>query len=210
VKWWHIALPVGIVGAIVATTRDDKGGPYPVTDFPKPLYVGERGDPELEALLTELSDYLSAEGVDVNVASAAEITKMRKTPGPSYAIPSRALWPSIAHTLKQGFMVLRWALGQPITIWNGYRPPDYNAAVGGSEGSRHQEFALDLSGQTPEATRELAEYAASLYRKKGAELKMGLGVYGYPTPTRIHIDLGWKQRTWGDASTFVQQAAAKA
>ena len=211
-KWRHIALPVGIVGGIMVATRgrenEDPGetGMHPDTNFPAPLYVGKRGDPELEALLTELSDYLTAEGVDVNVASAAEITKMRKTPGPSYAIPVRELWPNAAYTLRNVYMPIRWALGQPITIRNGYRPPDYNAAVGGAKGSRHQDFsAFDLAGQSREASQDLAAYAADMYKRRGSEYQIGFGAYGFPTPTNIHIDAGWKQRTWGDAKTYVSQ-----
>jgi hypothetical protein len=206
VRWWHIALPVGIVGAIVATTRrEDPGetGKHPMTDFPDPLYVGKRGDPELEALLTELSDYLTAEGVDTNVASAAEITKMRKTPGPSYAIPPRELWPNAAYTLRNVYLPIRWALGQPIVFRNGYRPPDYNAAVGGAPCSRHQDFsAFDLAGQTSEATRELARLAGDMFNRRGSEYQIGFGAYGAPTPSNIHIDAGWKQRTWGDARAY--------
>ncbi len=211
-RWWHVALPVGIVGVIVATTRreDEEGGVRPVSDFPRALYVGPRGDPELEALLTELSDYLTAEGVDVSVASAAEITKMRKTSPVSYAIPPRELWPNAAQTLKQIYQPIRWAHGQPIAIRNGYRDPSYNAAVGGAKGSRHQDFsAFDLAGQSREATREIAMLAAELYDKSGDLYAMGFGAYGYPTPSNIHIDSGWKKRTWKDAATYVKQAAAK-
>jgi len=201
---------MGIVGVIVATTRrqdDDEGGVHPVSSFPKPLYVGQRGDPELEALLTELSDYLTAEGVDTSVASAAEITEMRKTSPRAYAIPPRKLWPNAAYTLKHVFMPLRWALGQPITIRNGYRPPSYNAAVGGAKSSRHQDFsAFDLAGPTREATKRLAELAAELYKRKASELRLGFGAYGYPSPGNIHVDAGWKARTWDDAETFVKQA----
>jgi uncharacterized protein YcbK (DUF882 family) len=177
---------------------------HPVSDFPKAMYVGQRGDPELEALLTELSDYLTAEGVDTNVASAAEITKMRKTTPVSYAIPSRELWPNAVYTLRNVYLPIRWALGQPITIRNGYRDPTYNAAVGGAKGSRHQDFsAFDLAGQSSEATREIAKLAGDLYNRRGGEHRIGFGAYGAPTPTVVHIDAGWQQRTWADAKAYI-------
>lgn len=214
-KWWYVALPVGIVGAIFATTRraDDPGetGMHPDTQFPRALYVGQRGDPELEALLTELSDYLTAEGVDVNVASAAEITKMRKTSPVAYAIPPRELWPNAAYTLRNVYMPIRWAHGQAITIRNGYRDPSYNAAVGGAKGSRHQDFsAFDLAGQSGEATRQIAMLAGDLYNRRGDDLKFGFGAYGAPIPTNIHIDAGWKRRTWAEGDVYAKQASTKA
>lgn len=170
---------------------------------PKPLYVGTRGDPELEAFLIEMQDEFSSAGI--RYFSAAEVTKMRKTPGPSYAIPPRKYWPRMIATL-QVVDQIRDDWGLPVNVYNGYRPEDYNKAVGGAPGSRHQWFeALDLM---PVGDRDdFATLVASYYLKTP---DMAMGVYGEPgRVTGVHVDMH-RKRTWGSAQHYIQKAGGVA
>ncbi len=65
------------------------------------------------------------------------------------------------------------------------------------------DIRVDSSHTAAQRRRELAERAAALYPDRGAELKTGLGVYSYPTPGTVHIDTGYRRRTWKDGRRFV-------
>lgn len=181
-------------------------------DFPEPLLVGSRSEPRICALLDEMAALFAEHGVDGTLVRPIEVTCMRKSPGRAIAIPPRSTWPRMATTLREVFVPLRRRLGVPLSLV-GYRPPDYNAAVGGKPGSRHQAFqAIDIrvvkDHATPERRRALALEAAALFIARGRPLRMGLGVYGCPTPGNIHVDTGWARRTWNDAPHFLDQARA--
>lgn len=175
----------------------------------KPIAVGPRNSPEIAALVTEMRDEFVSRGVDLSVVTPEEVTEMRKAPGRPLAIPPRAYWPMMIETLREGFMPIRAELGRGINIYNGYRPADYNKAVGGKIGSRHQWFqAIDMipMGGGATARRELALLAARIFVDRGWELKMGFGTYGDPSnPSGVHIDTGFQRRTWGDAEHFIAQ-----
>lgn len=210
--WITIALALGaaVATALVVGSGAEAPEQEPDDDMahdpkPKPLHVGVRGDPELEALLTELDDELRSAGV--RDFSAAELTKMRKTPGPSYAVPPRSYWPRMIATM-QLVQRIRDDWGKPIKVYNGYRPADYNAAVGGKSGSRHQwNEAVDL---LPEGDRDdFAFLVATYYVREGAEQNMGFGVYGKPGRlTGVHVDTHRKRR-WGSAQYYIDRAAAQ-
>jgi hypothetical protein len=178
-------------------------------DPPWPIAVGQRGDPEIESLLAEMDDEFRSYGVNLEWIDAAQVTEMRKTDG-YYAIPPREYWPRMAATIVYGFMPIRRELGIPIYITSAYRSPDYNEAVGGADGSRHQFFeGLDM---LPEADRNgQAMAAAKLFVRDGENLRMGLGVYGSPgSAANIHIDTGHAMRTWEEAMYWVERARAQA
>lgn len=177
------------------------------TRFPKPMAVGPDSDPKIAALLAEMrSQWLNA-GVDLSVITPEAVTRMRKAPGSPYAIPPREWWPRMLPTITEIFMPIRQAMGVPLVV-GGYRPPDYNEAVGGAEKSQHQAFsALDIKvakdHSTVERRRQLAELAGAIYKNRGKDLRMGFGVYGYPRPGNIHVDTGWTRRTWADAEKYL-------
>ena len=195
-------------------------GPWSSAGPTPPIYVGQRGDPELESLLQEMQDFfLSYGGINLNWISAAEVTEMRQTNG-YYAIPPRQYWPRMAATLRYGFMPIRTAVGRPITITSGYRPEDYNKVVTcdkevngecvvWSEGSRHQWFvALDMIAPQGLANTQ-AMAAAQMWNRYGETLRMGLGVYGSDGfASNIHIDTGSKRRRWANARYWTNQATA--
>jgi len=177
----------------------------------KPIHVGPANDPETVALLSEMDDYFRSQGVD-NTISAREVTVMRKTKSQASAIPPRAYWPRMARTLRELWNPLRQRMGVPLTVRGGYRPPDYNAAVGGASGSRHVYFeAIDIyphkSSNSLDTRKRLALEGARLWIDKGDEHKVGLGVYGTKTnPTNIHVDTGAKKRTWKKARHWIEIA----
>lgn len=172
---------------------------------PKPavLYVGKRGDPDLEALLADMNDDLAAVGV--RNFKADELTRLRKTDGPAYAIPDRAFWPRLIRTalVVQGW---RDEIGEPIVVYNGFRPTDYNRAVGGGKYSAHQ-WAEALDTYVRGDKDRYALIAARAYVERGRALRMGLGVY---TDLEVHVDTGWVHRKWKLAGRYVQRARSVA
>ena len=107
---------------------------------------------------------------------------------------------------------LRNRLGFPLSIKNGYRPPDYNAAVGGASNSSHlRAAAIDIEPisvyGTPENNRRAEIEGAKMWLQYPDSLS-GLGVYG---GGRVHLDVfhpgGFGRRTWGDKTDSTVQAA---
>ena len=204
-----ILLGVGALGLMAAAAGGEPDDPAEVetSDFAGPIAVGLEDDPEIDALVREMQDEFVSRGVDLSVISVAEVTRMRKAPGKPLAIPPREWWPKMARTITEVYMPLRREAGVPFTITSGYRPPDYNKVVtcdktnaagecigDWSRGSRHQAFEgidfVPVSGGDA-----IARSAARLYLERGRDLKMGLGIYGFPA-TRLHIDTGHKRRPW--------------
>jgi len=101
-------------------------------------------------------------------------------------------------------------MGQPFSL-RGYRPADYNDAVGGAEQSRHQDFGgLDIYLVAPNNTSQdrqrLALEAARYFVQWGGKIGMGFGAYGQPTPSNIHIDVGRsKPATWESAQFYIDK-----
>lgn len=190
------------------TPKTPAPGPTPTGDVPDPIAVGMPSDPEVGALLAEMDALFEAQGVDTSLASAREVTKMPKAPGQPSAIPPKYLWPRMAATLRNLVIPLRLKMGIPFSL-RGYRPADYNAAVGGVPGSRHQWFeGVDIylaANNTKENRRKLALEGAKMYLSLGPELKVGFGAYGSPTPSNIHLDSGYDMRTWEEGDFYVAQ-----
>lgn len=82
--------------------------------------------------------------------------------------------------------VVREALGgAPLQVTSGYRPPDYNASVGGSPTSSHQEgLAADV---IPLNSATMYENYLAL---SGANLPAFDQIIYYPAQGHIHIGLG--------------------
>lgn len=172
---------------------------------PKPMMVGNPKDPEVAAVLQELDDYLDAYGVG-EYTSAKELTTMPKAPGMPVAIPPYKLWPNMISTLRI-WQPIREKLGFPMSL-RGYRPPDYNEAVGGSPTSAHMWFStLDIRPGVYSSTnrKNLALEGAKVYVDRGDELKIGFGAYG-ETPTNIHLDTHRRAKhTWKSGQYFIDQ-----
>jgi hypothetical protein len=181
-----------------------KGGFY------KPIMVGDPLNPEIAAKLAEMDDYFRSMGVDATI-TAKELTTLPKAPGRPVAIPVRRYWPNMAYTLVQGWNPIRRAMGEPLSV-RGYRPPDYNKAVKGAPGSRHQDFSgLDIYATGgSKSRRRLALVTARLYLdKRDRTHRMGFGAYGRPNSSNVHIDFGWtsskRPGTWEDGPYYIAE-----
>lgn len=189
----------------------NREGEQPPTSLPREIpamAIGSPKDPEIAALLTEMGDVWRAHGVDTNLITPVEFTRMRKAPGQPVAIPTRASWPRTARFLREVYQPLRRAFGRPLQILNGYRQIDYNAAVKGADDSLHVDaLAIDAiplgsSGKDRER-RRLALELSRFYLQYGDAYDMGIGVYDNswsvhfdafnPDPSRARRPIaGWK------------------
>lgn len=175
-----------------------------------PRIVGNPNDPEIAQELATLDEFLASYGV-LKYTSARELTTMPQAPGAPVAIPPYELWGNIVPTLEL-WQAVREELGLPMAL-RAYRPADYNEAVGGTKGSLHVWFAavdVRISGDdnTADNRQRLALAAARLYREYGSEYRIGFGAYGAPVPGNIHLDSGWKKRTWEDAKYYIDALAS--
>jgi len=193
---WIVAL-AGL-GLVLATRK--KGSPIMPEDTVKPgegepqlaLASGDPKDPEIAALLIEFDDYLSSNGAG-KYTCAEEFFQMPEAPRIDgrrpVAIAPRNLWPNAIPTLR-AFDDLRAQWGRPLPI-RGYRPVDYNAAVGGAPRSIHQwggaiDIKLKQAGYTASERQDFAVLAAR-YTLDNPAAQWGFGVYNDP-PTTVHLD----------------------
>ena len=187
----------------------DPWGParHATGDFPPPdpALVGNPNLPEIVEALRELEAWLKSQpGVPSSNWSAREITTMPKAPGQPVAVPPRSLWANMVSTLKI-FARIRAQMGVPLSL-RGYRPLDYDRAVGGAKNSTHTYFnALDIRATSPDDKRKLALIGAREYLDNPDE-KIGLGVYGPTTPSNIPIDSVWRRRTWANSQDWIKKA----
>lgn len=203
------ALGLGVVA--VAISGDGTVAPpsrgADTSDFPGAMLVGPANDPEVAALLQEIRDEWVSVGIDLDVITPEEIYRMRKAPGQPLAFPPRQYLPNIIPTILRVYLPLRYAAGVAFRITSGYRPPDYNEAVGGTPGSRHQsnqgiDFVPASNGD------RIARDAAALYVAEAQELGMGLGIYGKPAH-RLHIDTGRRRpATWERTREYIAEVTA--
>lgn len=204
----------GAAAAVVAFGRNTAEEPDTEPDDgddmappPKPIAVGKPSDPAIAALLKSMEAVFVQAGVNVSWFSPREVTKMTKAPGGESAIPPQAYWPRMATTIVEVAQPIRQQLGLPFAM-GGYRPPDYNKAVGGKPGSRHQWFeALDLriaGSQNTAANREKLKNLAAMAYVMEPGAPMGLGIYS----GNIHVDYGWKRRTWEQAQKYIKAVQA--
>ena len=211
---WIVAL-AGL-GLVLATRK--KGSPIMPEDTVKPgegepqlaLASGDPKDPEIAALLIEFDDYLSSNGAG-RYTCAEEFFRMPEAPRIDgrrpVAIAPRNLWPNAIPTLR-AFDDLRAQWGRPLPI-RGYRPVDYNAAVGGARRSIHQwggaiDIKLKQAGYTASERQDFAVLAAR-YTLDNPAAKWGFGVYNDP-PTTVHLDTGYQRRSWENGAKYLDLA----
>ena len=174
---------------------------------PQALISGPANDPEIAALLAEIDGLLAQAGINLRQICARELCELPKAPGRPCSIPPRSLWRNIVPTAVL-VQTMRTRLGFPLEL-RGYRPPDYNAAVGGSKRSQHQWFgAIDVyawpSVRNASTRVAVAEAGARVFVENPAEA-IGFGVYGKATPSNIHLDTGFRRRTWRDAQIWIDR-----
>jgi len=204
------------LGLVLATRK--KGSPIMSEDTVKPgegepqlaLASGDPKDPNIDALLIEFDDYLSSNGAG-KYTCAEEFFQMPEAPRIDgrrpVAIAPRNLWPNAIPTLR-AFDDLRAQWGRPLPI-RGYRPVDYNAAVGGAPRSIHQwggaiDIKLKQAGYTASERQDFAVLAAR-YTLDNPAAQWGFGVYNDP-PTTVHLDTGYKRRSWENGAKYLDLA----
>jgi len=213
-NWAFIA--AGVAGlALFARRKED---PIMPDEVVKPgqgepqlaLIAGDPKDPEIAALLIEFDDYLKSYGAG-KYTCAEEFFGMPEAPKIDgrrpVAIAPRNLWPNAIPTLR-AFDQLRAQWGRPIPI-RGYRPRDYNAAVGGAPRSIHQwAGAIDMKvKQQGYSASERQDFAilAARYTLDNPGLQWGFGVYNDP-PTTVHWDTGYQRRSWENGRKYLDLA----
>jgi len=111
---------------------------------------------------------------------------------PPFAMPPPEVWDSMVPTLVLIRDHIEPEFGQ-VEVVSGFRTSEFNAAAGGSSGSRHKFFeAVDLVPSRPTRRKKLHQKLEQFYADNGQESQVGLGLY---RNTRFHIDT-WKARRW--------------
>lgn len=190
------------------TPNDPRPRRKPAMD---PMAVGRAAD--FGSVFAEMDAYLEASGVafladGTRWVTARELTKLPKaTADMRHAIPPRVYWPNIISALRF-VLPIREQVG-PLEL-RAYRPDWYNTAVGGAsdkkwwQKSTHLWFAaLDVYTHAGAESRRLLAHLAAQRFKEWGDVSVGLGIYGAVTPSNIHVDVGWKRRTWRDTKKWL-------
>jgi hypothetical protein len=224
-------------GEIGSDTAPDTGGPVtPVNTIGKPIVVGEASDPNVAPYLASLATTFINHGVNIQRVSPFALTVMTKAPltdGPDpgsdksrpVAIPPTEMWEGLATVAGIVSQVIsQIVINGEHLVWRvtGYRPKDYNAAVGGAPKSRHiYGDAIDVwlptsliaNGSATQKTeaRERLRMAFARYivaHQNTSGLGFGFGVY----TNDIHIDIGRKKGTivtWEQGAKYINKARAE-
>lgn len=168
-------------------------GPTPGPDPDPPPPPPPQEDPTM--WLDDLDAELDAAGV--TNFTARELTQLRKVkdpyPQPYYDQPPAELVPNLIEVARLAQRV-RDIYGEPLRMYNGWRPDWYNAAVGGAPDSWHTRAgAVDLTPVSPVTAAKVArlhEAARQAVDELGPNTG-GLGIYS----TAAHVDIGPK-RSW--------------
>ena len=136
--------------------------------------------------------------------TARELCLMRKIPtGPALARPPESLWKHLVNVAVLA-QAVRDEYGLPLAVSSGYRPADYNKAVGGARRSAHiKAGAVDLNvlskHQDSEHRARLNRATAKVFTEH--PLARGFGVY---RGGRVHVDVVGRKRFWGRAKEWLR------
>jgi len=102
------------------------------------------------------------------------------------------LWGNVIPTTKLADAIrIEW--GGPVRVLSGYRTKAYNIQVGGAKNSQHLHFrAIDITPADGDISNFKACVARVVSEWRAAGNAVGMGTYD----TFVHIDVGYKTRTW--------------
>lgn len=167
--------------------------------------------PKVQSYLNAIDDLLRAAGV--RHFNARELTALRKVPG-VYAIPPREYWPRLAALSVNVLEPLRVRMGVPLRILNGYRPSDYNKAVGGAARSSHLwGYAADVTCGDADADGDIDSADRALLRAAAADMfvsmpsaKIGFGFYA----GNIHAEWGRRRIAYASPGSDLDERELEA
>lgn len=212
---------------------DEDGGDAPGDDTmfqnkEKPIAVGEAGDPAVAPLLAEIKVLWASKGIDPALMTPEQFYTMPKAPkkdgpdpdskaGSILAIAPRATWgrtavfvseivqPVFRDIIAHGGERSDYRVG-------GYRPADYNDAVGGADASRHVDGdAIDIIPVRDTKTNtDLVLMAIARLWVRHPNAGLGFGAYA----GNGHVDMGtrrhWDGKTVdGKAEKYIARARAE-
>lgn len=191
----------------------------------KPIAVGEAGDPIVAPLLAEIQTIWDAHGIPASLMTPAQFYLMTKAPhadgpdpdqskGPILAVAARATWRRTAQFLRDIVAPIKADIEAHGGDWDnyrfgGYRPVDYNDAVGGAPRSRHVDGdGLDIIPKRDvKKNNDLLLMAIARLVAKYPGAPIGFGAYA----GNGHVDIGGR-RSWdgktvdGKAAKFLDRA----
>jgi hypothetical protein len=174
---------------VLACATENDAGTH--EDFERWADEGDR-----RVVYNHLDAWLAAEGVGDIVPTwhlLRQGTDWEEASLPAFAIPPRHMWPAMVPTLVLIRDEVVPRVGA-VEVVSGFRTDRYNAAAGGSSGSRHKQFeAVDLMLSRWRPRWLLHGQLRGWYAEQGDAQKLGLGMY---SGVRFHVDT-WRYRTWG-------------
>lgn len=213
--------------------KGDTDVPTPLKGDPsKPIIVGEATDPSVAPWIALMEAEFTTNGIDLDRVPIFPLIVMTKAPltdGPDpdadktrpVSIPPQEMWGGLAIVASIVANVLEEDLADVPVRLTGYRPRDYNAAVGGAPSSRHiYGDAIDVwlagsliakGGTAVKVARERLRmaFARRIVRmSKTSGLGFGFGVY----TNDIHLDVGRKPGsivTWEQGGEYIAKAKAE-
>lgn len=209
--WAKVGIAALLGASIVQLLRWTGTGGGPIEEIAtgtsnKPIARGPASDPKVAEWLREYGDYLRSQGVNTAWFPPEDLTYLRRWK--VHAIPPRHRWDEMARTLRHVVQPLRAKYGK-MRIKNGYRPRAYNEqdplAAGNSRHIWNQAIDFQFTDASGAQRRQAALDLANLYKDKGKELKLGLGIYSAPTPRTFHVDTGWSRRNWKKTKHYLKQ-----
>lgn len=196
--------------------ENDGGSVKPVSTVGKPIVVGPPSSPLVAPYLALLAKEFLEAGVDIELITPLALTVMSKAPKQQgerpVAIPPQNMWEGLAQIAAIDSQIAHQGLMDIPSRFTGYRPKDYNQAVGGAPKSRHiYGDAIDWWLTKPNAAdRERLRTAVARYvvTHKNASYGFGFGVY----TNDIHLDIGRKAGTvvtWEQGKKYIDKAKAE-
>lgn len=217
----------GVLAAVAAVTLSrrrgstaEEGGDVDKAKDPKkylkPIIVGEATDPEVAPYMALLATRFITANVHPSI-KVFDLVVMSKAPlkdGPDpdniatrpVAIPPLAYWDNLVNSATLVTKVIETQqLDTSLLRYTGYRPEDYNKAVGGAAGSSHQ-WASGIDtwlkpGAMTHKNGEMLRMSFARYFVKQPKQPIGFGAYTWD----VHFDLAGR-RTWNRGAEYAAKA----